>query len=81
MMDTSRALAWITNVFAIQGRELHATDTRTSVPEWDSLGDLLLLSMLEEELHIVASADDIAAIGSIAEILTLMETHHAFSVG
>ena len=80
-MDTSRALAWITNVFAIQGRELRNTDTRATVPEWDSLGDLLLLSMLEEELRIVVSADEIAAIGSIAEILALMETHDAFSSG
>jgi len=59
-MDTNRALAWITNVFAVQGRELRSTDTRATVPEWDSLGDLLLLSMLEEELHIVVSADEIA---------------------
>ena len=80
-MDTSGALAWITNVFAIQGRELRSTDTRATVPEGDSRGDLLLLSMLEEDLRIVVSADEIAAIDSIAEILALMERHNAFPPG
>jgi len=80
-MDTNRALAWITNVFAVQGRELRSTDTRATVPEWDSLGDLLLLSMLEEELHIVVSADEIAAINSVVELLALMEKQDAFSSG
>jgi acyl carrier protein len=77
-MNTANALAWIANVFAMQGRELHVDDTRASVAEWDSLGDLLLLSTLEEDLGIVISADEIAAITSIGEILALMDKHDAF---
>ena len=77
-MDTAPALKWIANVLAIQGRDLKAEDTRATVAEWDSLGDLLVLSTLEEDLGIVISADDIAAISSIREILALMEAKDAF---
>jgi acyl carrier protein len=77
-MDTARALQWLANVLAIQGRELRPDDTRATVAEWDSLGDLLLLSTLEEDLGIVISADDIAAIDSIRQILDLMDARDAF---
>ena len=80
-MDTPKALAWLANVLNVQGRDLTMDDTRNTVAEWDSLGDLLLLSMLEEELRIVVSADDIAAIHSIREIVALMEKNNAFSSG
>ena len=80
-MNTTRALAWIANVFALNGRTLQSDDTRSSVPEWDSLGDLLLLSTLEEDFGIVISADDIAEIASIGQILALLERHDAFPPG
>jgi acyl carrier protein len=78
-MDTAQALEWIAKVFAIQGRELRLEDTRATVGEWDSLGDLLLLSTLEEELAIVVSADDVAAMDSIRDILALLDARGAFS--
>ncbi len=80
-MDTTRALQWIANILAIQGRDLRVEDTRASVTEWDSMGDLLLLSSLEEDLGIVVSADEIAEIASIRQILALMEARGAFRGG
>ena len=76
-----KALTWIAQVLAIQGRELSMDDTRNTVAEWDSLGDLLLLSTLEEDLSIVVSADDIAAITSVAEIVALIEKKNALPPG
>ena len=80
-MDTQKAMAWLTNVLAVQGRELNLNDTRGSVAEWDSMGDLLLLSLLEEDHGIVVSADELAAFSSTKEILALLEKHNAFSSG
>jgi len=80
-VDTQKAMAWLTNVLAVQGRELTLDDTRGTVAEWDSMGDLLLLSMLEEDLGIVVSADDVAAIGSTREIAALLEKNNAFPSG
>lgn len=80
-MDTKKAMAWLADVLAVQGRELTLDDTRNTVVEWDSMGDLLLLSMLEEDLGIVVSADEVAAIGSTREIVALLEKNNAFSSG
>ncbi len=80
-MDTQKAMAWLTTVLAVQGRELTLDDTRGSVAEWDSMGDLLLLSMLEEDHGIVVSADELAAFTSTQEIVALLEKHNAFSAG
>lgn len=80
-MDIPKAMAWLTNVLAVQGRELTLDDTRGSVAEWDSMGDLLLLSMLEEDHGIVVSADDVAAFTSTKDIVALLEKHNAFCSG
>lgn len=77
-MDTQKAMAWLTNVLAVQGRELTLGDTRGSIAEWDSMGDLLLLSMLEEDHGIVVTADDVAALNSTKDIVALLEKNNAF---
>jgi acyl carrier protein len=79
-LDTQKALEWLTEVLAVQSRTLTAQDTRHTISEWDSLGDLLLLSRLEEDLGIVVTADDIAAISSVKALCSLMEQNNAFSV-
>jgi acyl carrier protein len=79
-MDTNKALEWLTDVLSVQGRVLTVQDTRRTVAEWDSLGDLMLLSRLEEELGIVVSADDVATMSSVKEVFNVMEQNNAFSV-
>jgi len=79
-MDTQKALEWLTDVLSVQGRQLTLQDTRNTVAEWDSLGDLMLLSRLEEELGIVVTADDVAMMSSIKEVFNVMEQNNAFSV-
>jgi acyl carrier protein len=79
-MDTQKALEWLTDVLSVQGRQLTIQDTRNTVAEWDSLGDLMLLSRLEEELGIVVTADDVAMMSSIKEVFNVMEQNNAFSV-
>lgn len=80
-MDGQKLLEWLTNVLAVQGRVLTLEDTRDTVSEWDSMGDLLLLGSLEEDFKIVVSADELAAIGSSGELFKLMESKHAFPAG
>jgi len=80
-MDQQRALEWLTNIFAVKGRSVSVSDTRDSLPEWDSLGSLLLLSALEEEHNIVISADDLAEMNAVREVFELLERHGAFRSG
>jgi acyl carrier protein len=77
-MDTQKALEWLTEILSVRGRVLTLQDTRDTVPEWDSLGDLLLLSGLDEQLGIVLDADEIAAISSVKGVTALMEKSQAF---
>lgn len=77
-MDAQKRLEWLTNVLAVQGRVLTMEDTRATVSEWDSMGDLLLLGSLEEDFSIIVSSDELAGIGSAGELFKLMESKRAF---
>jgi acyl carrier protein len=70
----------LTDVLSVQSRILTLEDTRTTVGEWDSLGDLMLLSRLDEEFGIVVSADDVAAMSSIQDVFALLERSNAFQI-
>lgn len=72
-MDSQKALEWLTDVLAVNGRTLTMKDTRMSVSEWDSLGALLLLSRLEEDYGIILSADEVDKVDSVKEILEMLE--------
>lgn len=80
-MDKQKRLEWLTNVLSVQGRVLAMADTRHTVSEWDSMGDLMLLAGLEEDLKIVVSADELAAIGSVGDLFSLLEKKYAFPAG
>lgn len=80
-MDTQKAMEWLTGVLSVHGRTLTPDDTRNTVAEWDSMGDLMLLSHLEEDFGIVVSADELAAINSAREILGLLERKNAVPTG
>ncbi len=72
-MDSQKALEWIAEVLAVNGRPLTLDDTRLTVSEWDSLGTLLLMSRLQEDHGIVVSAEQLAAMNSMRELCALLE--------
>lgn len=80
-MDVQKRLEWLTKALSVSGRTLTLEDTRHTVAEWDSMGDLMLLSGLEEEFGIVMSADDLSTVASAAELFTLLERKYAFPPG
>jgi acyl carrier protein len=80
-MDKQKAVEWITDALGVQGRTVTLDDTRNSLAEWDSLGSLLLLSRLEEDHHLVVSADEIAEIKSVKEVCDLLDKANAFPAG
>lgn len=77
-MDTEKALQWLTDIFAVKSRVVGIDDTRDSLPEWDSLGSLLLLAALEEEHQIVLTADDLEQITEVRQICELLDKNNAF---
>lgn len=77
-MNSHKALQWLAEVLAVDGHTLTPADTRLSVPEWDSLGSLLLLARLEEDLGIILSADQLATMNTVQEICELLAKNNAF---
>ena len=80
-MDAQKRLEWMTNVLSVQGRVLTMDDTRHTVSEWDSMGDLMLLASLEEDFKIVVSADELAEVASAQGLFALLEKKYAFPAG
>jgi aminoglycoside 3-N-acetyltransferase len=72
-VDTQKALEWIAEVFGVKDRVPDLTDTRLSVPEWDSLAVLLLQLRLREDHGIVLSDDAVCKIKTVGEICQLLE--------
>jgi acyl carrier protein len=77
-VDVQKRLEWLTDTLSVKGRVLTLEDTRHSVYEWDSMGDLMLLVSLEEDLKVVVSADELAAVSSAAELFALLDKKNAF---
>lgn len=80
-MDAQKRLEWLTKALSVTDRTLTMEDTRSSIFEWDSMGDLMLLSGLEEDFGIVMSADDLASVASAADLFALLERKYAFPAG
>jgi acyl carrier protein len=80
-VDAQKRLEWLTKALSVTGRTLTLADTRHTVAEWDSMGDLMLLSGLEEDLGIVMSADDLSGVASAAELFSLLERKYGLPAG
>ena len=80
-MNAQKRLEWLTNVLSVNGRVLTLEDTRDTVSEWDSMGDLMLLSSLEEDHKINISADELASVASVGDLFGLLERKYAFPAG
>jgi len=72
-MDVEKSLAWITEVFEIQGRVLQLDDTRESVPEWDSLSTVVLQVRLQKDHGIILGDEEVSRVGTVAEICRLLD--------
>jgi acyl carrier protein len=74
-------LEWVTKVLTVEGRILTLNDSRHTVSEWDSMGDLMLLSGIEEELKVFLSSDELSGIATVKDLLQLLERKNAFPAG
>jgi acyl carrier protein len=51
--------------------------TRDDVADWDSVAQVKLILLLEEELGIRFTEDEISSIHTVGELLASIETHQA----
>ena len=74
-MTVEEALAWIAEVLDEPPTSVNANTARKDLTKWDSLGQLLLLSALDQEFGIRMTPDEVREFSSVQSILTLLEKH------
>jgi acyl carrier protein len=69
------ALAWIAELFEEPAGRLEASTPRTDIAAWDSLGQLVLMSALDQRFAIRLSQDELGSLRSVQDILSVLERH------
>jgi acyl carrier protein len=74
-MTADEALAWIAELFEEAAGNLQPATARADVPAWDSLGQLVLMSALDQRFGIRLTQDELASLRSIRDILDILSNH------
>ena len=69
------ALAWIAELFEEPKDRIRASTPRGDVAAWDSLGQLVLMSALDQRFAIRLTQDELASLRSIQDILNILGNH------
>lgn len=68
-------------VFPDRSREEIASATRESIPEWDSLASITLLTLVQQEFHIDIDLFELDEIGSFPALSDYLRRHTTFDGG
>ena len=74
-MNKAEALAWIANIFEADPDTIKPETKREDIMGWDSLGVLALMSEMDSEFDILLSAEDMAAMTKVSDILLVLENN------
>ena len=72
-MNEAAALEWIRDVLAINDRVVRIDETRESIPEWSSLGTLVLQSRLKRVHGIDLSYEEMSKIETVREVCRILD--------
>jgi acyl carrier protein len=75
------ALDWIAELFEEPKGRIQPTTPRGDVAAWDSLGQLVLMSALDQRFGIRLTQDELASLRSIQDILEILGTHGRLARG
>lgn len=62
-------------LFPNHSREVLLVSSRESIPEWDSLASITLITLLEQELQINFDLSQIEHLNSVAAVLDYVNSH------
>jgi acyl carrier protein len=74
-LTTGEALAWIADMFEEPKGNIQAHTPRSNLPAWDSLGQLVLMSELDQRFGIRLTQQELASLRSIQDILDILRSH------
>ena len=71
-MSQIEALQWIAELFEESAAGIQPDTMRDAIPNWDSLGVLTLMAGLSERFDITVSADELADMKRVDDILVVL---------
>lgn len=75
------ALGWLAELFEVPPDSLSPDTPRDAVTAWDSLGQLLLMSALDERFGIRLSQGEANGLRAISDILGILRRHGCLENG
>jgi acyl carrier protein len=75
MMTHDEALAWIAEMFEEPTANIVSSRRRSDIPAWDSLGQLLLMSALDQQFGIRLTPGELSSLASVQDILNILGQH------
>ena len=76
MITETRVKELIASAFQLDATEVGETANSDTVPEWDSLGHLQLILLLEEELGQMLDPEHIVDMRSYPDIVKILSVHY-----
>jgi acyl carrier protein len=73
------ALAWIADVLATDPSQVLPETERVQLKGWDSLGQLVLMSALDQDYGIKLTQEELGSMASIQDILDVLDRHGRLS--
>jgi acyl carrier protein len=65
---------WLETIFEEPAGSIDERRDRRSIPNWDSMGTLLLIAELDEKLDVMLDADELAGLTSVTDLLATLRS-------
>ena len=75
-VSLEEALAWIAEMFEEPAGRLDRETPRSEIEAWDSLGQLVLMSGLDQRFGIQLSQEELSSLASVGDILHALKAHN-----
>ena len=75
VMTLDEALGWIAEMFEEPKANIVSSQRRSDIPAWDSLGQLILMSALDQQFGIRLTQDELSSLASVQDILNILDNH------
>jgi acyl carrier protein len=80
-MTLAAALDWIGEMFEEPKGHITASTARSDIAAWDSLGQLLLMSGLDQQFGIRLTQAELSSLTSVQDILDILTRHQRVQQG
>jgi acyl carrier protein len=80
-LRVDEALSWIAEMFEEPPANVRADTHREHLPAWDSLGQLVLMSALDQRFGIRLTQEELAALASVQDILNILARYGRLESG